>query len=299
MEASGLNAYVWTFDPFELIPIAVVAGAYAKRVHTLSSRDRPVAWWRPFLFYSGLLVVLIAVVTPIDHIGEAELFSVHMLQHVLLGDLAPLLIVAGLTGPILRPLLALPVLGQLRILAHPFVALPLWTINLYLWHIPPLYEAAVEYSAVHALEHISFFFFGAIMWAAILEPLPGPEWFSTGWKLLYIGVVRLAEALLANVFIWSGSALYSVYDDADELWGVGPVQDVNLGGIVMLGYGGLITLGAFCWLFLRWAEESEQRQQLIERGVDEATAARAVRYGRADELFKDLPPPEFPTAATR
>ena len=114
-----------------------------------------------------------------------------MVQHVLLGDLAPLAFVAALTGPLLRPVLALPVIGKLRVLAHPLVALPIWAVNLYIWHLPALYEAALRHDSVHALEHVCFFTGGALMWAPVVEVLPGPAWFGTGTKLGYIVVVRL------------------------------------------------------------------------------------------------------------
>ena len=103
-----------------------------------------------------------------------------MAQHVLLGELAPLAIVAGLTGPLLRPLLAYRWIHRLRVLAHPLIAWPLWAVNLYLWHLPFFYEAALGNDVVHALEHVMFFTAGALFWAPVLEPLPAPRWFGTG-----------------------------------------------------------------------------------------------------------------------
>ena len=109
-----------------------------------------------------------------------------MTQHVLLGDLAPLCFVAGLTGPVLRPVLALKPVDRLRFLTHPLVALPVWAVNLYLWHLPVLYQAALHHNSIHALEHFLFFTCGCLMWSPVLETLPAPEWFGTGWKLGYI-----------------------------------------------------------------------------------------------------------------
>jgi cytochrome c oxidase assembly factor CtaG len=207
-----------------------------------------------------------------------------MLQHVVIGDLAPLCLLAGLTGPILRPLLALRAVERLRVLANPLVALPVWAANLYLWHIPLLYEAAVEHSAVHALEHVAFFTAGAIMWLPVLETLPAPEWFGTGAKLGYIAVVRLVETLLGNVFVWAGAVFYPFYDAGEELWGISPLRDQGLAGAVMMIEGSLVTIAALAWLFLRLAAEGELRQELLERGHDPRAVHRAVRYGRAEEL---------------
>ena len=115
---------------------------------------------------------ILAVASPVDQIGEERLFSVHMLQHLMLGDLAPLLAVLGLSGPLLRPVLALPFASRLRLLAHPLVALPLWAANLYAWHVPRLYDAALAHPAIHATEHACFYAGGLLLWSAILEVLP-------------------------------------------------------------------------------------------------------------------------------
>jgi putative membrane protein len=256
---------------------------YGLRARTLARRGTPVPRWRIAAFTGAVVLVVVALSPPLEDRAE-ELFVFHMVQHVLIGDLAPLLLVLGLTGPLLRPLLALRPVAALRPLAHPLVALPLWTLNLYLWHLPYLYESAVRNDAVHALEHLSFLTAGALMWAAVIEVLPGPAWFGTAAKLGYVVAVRLLETVLGNVFIWAGEPIYAVYDDGSELYGLSPLRDQGLAGTVMMIEGSLVTLGAIAWLFLRWGAESELKQQLIESGVDEQAAGRAVRYGRGQEL---------------
>lgn len=288
MSVGPSDVWVWSFDPLQLLALALGGAMYARRARSLARRGRPLPTWRRLAFYGGLGLVLLALVSPVDHVGEERLFSVHMVQHILLGDLAALLLVLGLTGPVLRPVLALLTVGRLRVLAHPLVALPLWAIDLYLWHAPTLYQAALDYEVVHALEHLCFFGFGALMWAALLEPLPGPAWFGTGAKLLYVAAVRLLEAVLANFFLWSGMVFYPRYAAAERLFGISPLADQNLAGAVMLIEGSIVTLGAFAWIFLRWMADGELRQELVERGVDERVAARAVRYGRGRELEQHL-----------
>jgi putative membrane protein len=272
----------WTFDPVQIVPVVLLALLYARRVRTLRGRGTHIPTWRIVVFATGIALLVVALVSPVHALGE-QLFSFHMLQHVLLGDLAPLALLAGLTGPILRPALAF--LHRLRFLAHPLVALPLWAVNLYVWHLPFLYEAAVRHDLVHALEHLCFFSGGAIMWLPVLETLPAPEWFGTGAKLGYIAVVRLVETVLGNVFFWSGSVFYAgVYVHRQHLWGISPLEDQGLAGAVMMIEGSLVTIVALAWLFLRMAREGELRQRLLERGVDPRTVKRAVRYGRAEEL---------------
>lgn len=274
----------WTFDPLQLAPVALVALAYGMRVRTLRRRGTHVSGRRIAVFSLGIALLVLAFASPVAAIGEGELFSAHMLQHVTLGDLAPLCLLAGLTGPILRPLLALRPVERLRVLANPAVALPIWAVNLYVWHVPFLYEAAVRHSSVHALEHVCFFTAGLIMWLPVLETLPAPEWFGTGAKLAYIAVVRVVETVLGNVFVWSGTVFYPVYATGEQLWGISPLRDQGLAGAVMMIEGSLVTIAALAWLFLRMAREGELRQELLERGVDPRAVRRAVRYGRADEL---------------
>jgi putative membrane protein len=274
----------WTLEPLQLAPIALVAVAYAVRARTLSRRHQPVPRWRIALFALGIGLLVLAVGSPIATIGEEELFSFHMVQHLLIGDLAPLCLLAGLTGPLLRPILALPGVMRLRVLANPFVALPIWTLNLVVWHLPFFYEAAVRHSAVHAVEHIAFFSAGIVLWLPVLETLPAPEWFGTGAKLAYIVGVRLIATVVGNVFIWGGAAFYNVYDTGDDYLGLSPSADQSLAGSLMMLEGSIVTIVAIAWLFLRMAEEGDVRQELIERGVDERTARRAVRYRRWEEL---------------
>ena len=223
---------------------------------------------------------MIAVASPIAEIGETELFSFHMTQHLLIGDLAPLCILAGLTRPLLRPILALPGVMRLRVLANPFVAFPIWAANLLLWHLPFAYQGALHHYAVHAVQHMLFFACGALMWAPVLEVLPGPAWFGTGAKLGYIVAVRLVETVLGNIFVWSGGVFYHYYDHPVERWGISAHADQGIAGGLMMIEGSIVTLAALAWLFLRWGAESEERQQLLDQGVDRRAATRAVRYGR-------------------
>src|SRR4051794_378478 len=191
----------WTLDPLQLAPPLLLAAAYGFRVQALTKRGRRISTARQLSFYAGVAILVLAVVSPVDTIGEERLFWVHMTQHLMLGDLAPLAIVIGVSGPVLRPVLAVPTFRRLRVLAHPLVALPLWAANLYLWHVPALYGSALAHPGVHALEHLLFFATGALMWAAVIEPLPGPVWFGNGWKAVYVLVVRTLQATLANVFL--------------------------------------------------------------------------------------------------
>jgi putative membrane protein len=278
-----------SFEPLQLILVAVVAALYAVRARSLALGGRPVPPWRQLSFASGMLLILVALVSPLAALDD-QLVWVHMAQHLVLGDLAALLIVLGLTGPLLQPLLAARGLGWLRALSHPAVALPLWLADLYLWHVPVLYQAALSSQAVHALEHACFVGFGIAMWMALLGPLPKPDWFGNGARLIYVVVVRFGGAVLANVLLWAGSPLYPDYAAGEAAHAISPLADQGAAGVVMMIEQGLVTLGLFAWLFFRAAQQSDERQGLLdlaaERGVplDEARAARAVAAGQGERL---------------
>lgn len=271
----------WTFDPLAVVAIAAAAFLYYRRAHTLAQRGQPVAAWRRVSFGTGLALLAFALFSPIDAWGEGQFFFVHMIQHVLIGELAPLAIVAGLTGPLLRPLLQFRWVHALRVLAHPLVAWPLWALTLYVWHLPFLYEAGLGNDVVHALQHASFLTAGLLFWAPVLEPLPAPAWFGTGVKLLYIVAARFTSMVLGNVFIWADGPVYPAYQDHAERFGISAAADQGIAGSVMMIVDSVVTIVAIAWLFLKLASESERRQQLIEEGVEPETAARVVRYGRS------------------
>jgi cytochrome c oxidase assembly factor CtaG len=268
--------------PLQLLPATVAGVLYALRAHALRRTPRAVPVWRQACFHGGVALGVVALVA----LGERaqERFAFHMLEHLLLGDLAALLVVLGLTGPVLQPVLRRA--GALRTLAHPVVAVVLWAANLWLWHVPVLHEAAVREEAVHALQHALFVGLGANVWLALLGPLPKPAWFGNAARLVYIVAVRLIGAALGNVLVFGGRPFYPVY-------GTGP-GDQNTAGAIMMIESSLLTLGLLCWLFLRAAREAEERQGLVELAqangiaLDERRAARAVAAGRGDELRRRL-----------
>lgn len=274
----------WSLEPSELIPVLLLTTLYGLRTRELAARGRPVSAARRASFYSGMLVGIASLVSPIDWLGENRLLWVHMVQHLMLGDLAPLLVVLGCTGPVLRPLLAVGWLRRARVLTHPLVALPVWSVNLCAWHLPLLYQAALAHSGIHALEHACFAVTGGFMWAAVIEPLPGPVWFGNGWKALYTLAVRGVGTGLSNVFIWDRRVIYPHYVPLDRLAHIAPLTDQKIAGLIMFTDGGIVTMLAFAWLFLRYWEETEIRQRLIERNVDEVAAARAARYRRSAQV---------------
>jgi putative membrane protein len=287
---SPLFAHVaGAFAPVEVFPLTVAGILYWHRVMVLAWDERAVPIWRQVCFGSGLGLIAIALFSPVGHIAE-ELVIAHMAEHLLIGDVATLLLVLGLTKALLQPILAIRLFNRLQVLAHPAVALPLWALNFYLWHVPALYDAAYGTAPVHALEHTCFLFFGSLMWMPVFGPLPKPEWFTAGWKVGYVIAVRFAGAVLGNVLMWSGSVLYPIYAPGERFWHISPTGDQSTAGALMMVEGTFLALGVLGWIFFEVAREGTERQRLLElaeeRGfaLDERRAQRAVAAGHGARL---------------
>lgn len=283
--------------PVETIGLPILVALswvpYHLRARTLAAHGRPVPRWRRISFVAGLIVLLVAFSAPVDHLSD-QLLVAHMAEHLLIGDIASLLLVLGLTGPVIAPLLRNPVISRLRVLSHPVVALVLWAVNFYVWHTPYLYQQALRHDALHALEHATFLTFGIAVWMGLLGPLPQPRWFSNSARLVYIVAMRLIGTVLANIMIFGGTVFYPYYRPGDAHWHIGAMADQVAAGGLMMVEESLLTIGLFCWLFLRVARENEQRQALLDYAgqhgleLDDRRAARAVAAGRGDELAQRL-----------
>ena len=267
-----------------LVGAIVYLTLYVRRARTLSREGRPVEAWRIASFVSGVLLLVAVQVGPLDALADQRLVY-HMAQHIVIGDFCSLLVVLGLTGPVLQPLLHIRVTRPLRTLAHPLVALALWAINLYAWHIPFFYQAAIRHDAVHALEHACFFWFGSLLWLGLIGPLPKPAWFR-GWGMVgYVVLVRFAGAVLGTVLIWAQIVFYPVYKATDAARAVSPLSDQNVAGGLMMVEEMILTTIILGWAFYKFAQQDEDRQSLLdcaqEHGVElsEARAARAAAAG--------------------
>ena len=268
------------FEPLQIAGLTAFGAAYGIRAANLSRDGRPLPTWRVVSYFSGVALIAIAFVSPLAHMGS-ELVTAHMIQHLLIGDIAALLIVLGLTRSVLQPVMALKAFDRLRFLTLPMIALPLWIANLFIWHIPALYDGTVTSEWLHALQHMCFVSFGILMWMPVLGPLPVPSWFGGGAQVGYTITARLASAALGNILMWSGATLYAAYEPGQEYWGIAPVTDQGTAGVIMMVEGGLITLGVLAWSLLRWAARDTEKQRLLELAAERGVALTPERAERA------------------
>jgi len=248
-----------------------VAGAFAIylrrwRRARAEGGSRAAGAWRLAAFSGGLALALVALVSPVDRLGE-QLLTVHMAQHLLVADLASILLLLGLTKVILRP--ATRRLQRVEAaagpLAHPAFAVFLYVAAMGTWHIPAMYDAALEHPRVHVLEHLSFAAAGGLYWWHLVSPIRsrlrlgglGPVYYMVSAKLL-VGAVGI-------VLTFSPTVLYDFYAGQPTFWGLSHLEDQSVAGMVMALEQSLVMGVALVWLFMRMLAESEREQHRAEQ----------------------------------
>jgi putative membrane protein len=240
----------WSADPTVLAGTAALAAAY---VWLFRSRGSASQAWSPtarLYFAAGLLVLLLALESPIDVGGDRYLFSLHMLQHLLLSMVVPPLVLLGLP----TPTLTLPQGGRgsrwlNRFRIHPVLASLIFNGVLVTWHLPFLYQATLTNEGIHVLEHLSFLATGILFWRPIIAPAEARHGLTPIGKLGYLGFAGIPPTILGIAFILSPSVLYPFYAAAPRVSGLGPLEDQQLAGLAMFGLGNLIYFGASAVLF--------------------------------------------------
>jgi putative membrane protein len=259
----------WFEDPTVLAPILLMVGLYVWRFREVRREGdtRGATWLHALAFAGAVLALLGALVTPVDGLGGDYLFSAHMVQHVLLGDIAPLLLLLSLSRVMLRPVTRrlVRVERALGPFASPVTAIFLWLGVMYLWHIPALYDAAVESPLLHALEHLSFFAAGIALWWPLVQPIPMRRAMTGLQPLGYIAAAKGGLAALGLFLAWSSSAHYPFYEDAPRIWGLSAVEDQNVAGVIMMVEQSLTLVLVMVWVFVRMLTRSEEEQRRRER----------------------------------
>jgi cytochrome c oxidase assembly factor CtaG len=249
----------WSADPGPLIAAAIAVALFTQGFIRLRRRGRRdhASWDRPLLFGLGVAVSVVPLVSPIDPLSDDYLLSVHMLEHVLLGDAGPALMVCAVRGPLLvfllpgfllRPLAhSASVRDVLGFLVRPRVSLMAWVLVMASWHVPAVYDYAASHQLVHDLEHLSFAVVGVLVWTQLIDPARHGR-LRVPQRLLYALALFVFGQVLADVLILTFTPLYAHYaDQSARVGGISPLTDQRLAGFVMMTEQA-ITLGAFAFL---------------------------------------------------
>ena len=246
----------WHFDPVIIAGLFFGAVSYAYGMHELRVRW---SWWRTACFYTGMVAVFIALVSPLDA-GAERLLSLHMLQHVLITTIGPPLILLGLPIGLLQPLLKWPSLHRaVGLLTMPVFTAGLFIVNMWFWHIPPVYDAALNHIYVHAAMHIAMLLTGILFWWPVIEPMPVPSRLGDGGRLLYLFVSGFPMGLLALLLISSGNVVYDYYEQQGTFWGISAMADQQVAGVIMGALGEAASFVAISLLFFRFLDREAAR----------------------------------------
>jgi cytochrome c oxidase assembly factor CtaG len=260
----------WSFQPLVIGGGIVAVAFFLHGWHRLHRRRPDLApWTRIPLFVAGVRVPVLAIVAPVDHIGERYLQSAHMLQHVLIADLGIMLTLLAVRGPLtvfflprnlLAPLAHLSLLRRtLRFLLRPGVSYAVWVTVLVGWHIPVFYEAALHHRFWHDLEHLSFVLGGLLVWTQIIDPGRHGR-LTLSERVGYTALVFWTSQILAYVILFDFRPLFSTYEEQPvRLLGLSPLTDQKIAGLVMMVEQTLTVGIAFVVLFR--ASRRRQRER--------------------------------------
>jgi putative membrane protein len=250
----------WSLHPSVLIGTGLLGALYFFGIGPWRRRlglGPPASRWQIASFSAALLVLLLTLNGPVHDLSDYYLFSVHMLQHLALTLLFPPLLLLGIPGWLLRPLLRGPrILALARLLTRPWLAALIFTVSLAVWHLSPFYELMMRNHQVHIATHLLFIVTATLMWWPVMSPVAELPRLSPGLGMLYLFLVGIPMQLVAAFITMSDTVLYPWYSVAPRTWGLSPLDDQQLGGLLMWVPGNLWMFLAIGVLFFKWARET-------------------------------------------
>jgi len=262
----------WSWDPFTLFLIALSAALYAVGLARLWRRagvGQGIKRWQAACFAGGLLSLVVALVSPVDALGEI-LFSAHMAQHELLILVAaPLMVLGRPLAPFLwsLPKRARETAGEWsqapafavswRFLTAPLAVFVIHGLALWLWHLPDLYQATLDDDFIHALQHLSFFLSASLFWWSLIHGRFGR--FGYGAAVVYVFFTSMHSGVLGALLTFAPRLWYPIYQARTSRWGLSPLEDQQLAGLIMWIPAGVLFIVLGLGLFAAWLGESERR----------------------------------------
>ncbi|MBM3949018.1 MAG: cytochrome c oxidase assembly protein [SAR202 cluster bacterium] len=264
--AGEFTGAVWTHwhgHPDVLIGLAALEAAYLLGVGPLREKYSLADSVDPkqvATFTAGVLVTLVALVSPLHVLGDDYLFSAHMVQHMVLMLLAAPLLIMGTPDWLLRPLLRPDwVFRTARVTVHPIMAFALFNVIFSMWHLPSLYNATLSFQGLHIFQHILLLAISVIMWWPLLSQMPELPRLSDPGQMLYLFVLSVASIIVFAPLAFARHPIYDVYAAAPRVWGLSPVVDQQIGAIIMKVGGGMLFMTLFIMTFFRWFGREEAR----------------------------------------
>lgn len=269
MVTATISLTDWVWDPPVFIALALLGQAYLLAVGPLRRRfpdSRPVGFWRAASFISGVVLLTVTLVSPLHVIADQYLLSGHMVQHQLLVLVIPPLLLAGAPAWLVDPVLRLPGIGSImRQVARPLPAFAIFNATIVIWHTPALYQAALQADVIHRLEHSMFLAAALIGWLPVISVSRRLPSLALPVRMLYLFFSTLPAQVLGAMIALSDGLIYPWYGLQPRLWGLSPLADQQLGGLIMWIGGGFYYFLAIAVVFFIWADrqQKEDRQSSV------------------------------------
>jgi cytochrome c oxidase assembly factor CtaG len=244
----------WSLHLAATLPLAVLAAGYALGVRRFATPARRIA-----CFAGGVVLLLAAAVTPLDALTY-HLLSAHLLQNVVLAEWAPALLVLGVAPALATELARLP---GARLLTQPAIALPLWLATYFVWHVPPLYDAALEEPALLHLEHVCYLAAGVLLWWPVLQDVP--RRLPPARRAAYLFAGFLLASPLGLLLALLPEPVYSFYEAGPRFHGIEALTDQQIAGVTMASEQAVVFFAAFAYFFFRFLAEEERADETAPR----------------------------------
>lgn len=272
----GLSFWLtqWDWEPSIVVGTALIVGLYLYALNSLRKRYYPeeqVKTGQTVAFLLGMFIMFLALVSPLDELGDSYLFSAHMLQHLCLTMVGPPLLLIGTPAWMVKPLLRNRAVFLIaKFFTYPAIAFFLFNADFWLWHAPPLYNATLENQSIHILEHLTFIIFGVLNWWPVYSPLEeGLPPLSPGGRILYLFLGGMPMVALGAGLTFA-PPLYAPYLAAPRIWGLSAATDQQLGGLIMWVPVNIAYIVMVSIIFIRWMQKQEAKQMQEEAELDAA-----------------------------
>ena len=264
----------WTTNPLPSLALFLTAYLYVNGLSRWPNPSHPIRFWQKACFFAGLLVIFLALQSPIDPLAEHQ-FSVHQLQHILLRMVAPVLVLAGAPlTPMLRglPLWALqgfvrpvvrsPQMQRLyHVITNPIVSTVVFLSTLYLWQVPVLHDLAVRNDLVHEFMHLTMLGSGFIFWWVVIDPKPHRSRLHHGLRILYLGLIVLPNTLLGAGITFNTNLIYDAYYEFPQPLGISPLTDQQLGGLILWVIGDMMSIITAGVVMIMWYQKERVEEE--------------------------------------
>jgi putative membrane protein len=246
----------FTVHPSTVVGLVLLTWLYRWRARAgTRAGEKPLGHAKPALFATAVVTMFLALNGWLHDLSDYYLFSAHMVQHLLLAFVVAPLLVMATPGWMLRPALSWKLIGPIaRWLTQPIHCFAIFNIVIAAWHLPTMYNLAMRYHPVHIAQHLMFLVAAVLMWWPILSPLAELPRLSYPLQMLYLFLMSIPMSIISVYIAYATSVLYPAYATAPRIWGISPMEDQMIGGLIMWIPGGLFFFAIISVIFFRWQQ---------------------------------------------